>query len=243
MQRIFHSVLPSLVVATALLLGARHALEPDHLAAVSILMADEQRLWPAARLGLIWGLGHMLTMALVGIPVLLLRLRAPLTLDHGVDLAVGALLVALGLMSLLRLRHERGHVHVHAHGGHVHAHFHTHRHEAGHAHTHAETGRRRSALTFLIGCAQGLGGSGAVVILALTAAPSAWVGVAYLLMFGAGAVVGMFGLTLAIGAPALMSARPVTSLYRAARVLAGAASVCVGVWLWATILPDLLARR
>lgn len=213
------------------------------MAAVSILMADEQRVWPAARLGLIWGLGHMLTMALVGIPVLLLRLRVPSTLGSGVDLAVGALLIVLGLMSLSRLRHERGHVHVHAHGGHVHAHFHTHRHEAGHAHAHREPGRRRPALTFLIGCAHGLGGSGAVVILALTAAPSAWVGAAYLLMFGAGAVLGMFGLTLAVGAPALMSARRVIPLYRTARALAGVASACVGVWLWATILPDLLARR
>ncbi|HEX4836054.1 MAG TPA: hypothetical protein VFW01_06950 [bacterium] len=234
---------PYLVVATALLLGARHALEPDHLAAVSILAADEQRVWPAARLGMIWGLGHMLTMALVGIPVLLLRIRVPSMLGSGVDLAVGALLIVLGLMSLLRLRREQGHVHVHAHGGHVHTHFHTHRHDTGHAHAHAEPHRRRPALAFLIGCAHGLGGSGAVVILALAAAPSVGVGVAYLLVFGAGAVLGMFGLTLAVATPALMSAGRVVPLYRTTRAFAGVASACVGTWIWATILPGLLARR
>ncbi len=230
------------VAVTALLLGARHALEPDHLAAVSVLVADERRLWPAARLGLFWGLGHMLTMGAVGIPVLLLHLRVPPLVEPGVDLAVGTLLIALGVSSLLRLYRERGHVHVHAHGDRVHMHFHTHRDDSGHEHAHATPDARRPLVTFAIGCMHGLGGSGAVVVMALAAAPSITVGAVYLLAFGVGTVLGMFGITLAVAAPALVTVRRVHAAYRATRVLAGVASMGIGAWMWIPILSGFLVR-
>src|SRR3712207_4191079 len=115
----------------------RHSLEPDHLVAVSTLVAEERRLWPAARLGLLWGLGHLLPLTLIGLPVLLLRLELPAALENTIDLGVGLLLIGLGLYTLWRLRRERVHFHLHEHHHRPHAHFHAHEPEAAHSHPHA----------------------------------------------------------------------------------------------------------
>ncbi len=223
-----------LTIATGLLLGIRHALDADHLVAVSTLTAEERRLAPAARLGLFWGLGHMLILGLIGIPVLVLRLDLPSTLETSVDLIVGALLVFLGVRSLLRLRRERIHFHAHAHpaGDRAHAHFHVHAHEAGHQHPHRESRLRRVYLTFCIGCVHGLAGSGAAAVLALAASPSTWAGVLYILVFGLGTLLGMFVTTLALAAPALATGRRFAPLQGGVRALAGAASLSLGVWMW-----------
>jgi ABC-type nickel/cobalt efflux system permease component RcnA len=193
-------------------------MDADHLVAVSTLTAEERRLMPAARLGLFWGLGHMLVLGLIGIPALLLRLDLPRTLETSVDLIVGTLLVFLGVRSLLRLRRERIHFHAHAHfsgdrvhahfsGDRDHAHFHVHRNAAGHQHSHAGGRTRRAFLTFGMGCVQGLAGSGAAAVLALAASPSTWAGVLYILVFGLGTLLGMFTTTLALAAPALATGR------------------------------------
>ncbi|MDR5689805.1 MAG: urease accessory protein UreH, partial [Armatimonadota bacterium] len=103
----------ALLLGAAFVLGVRHALDPDHLVAVSTLVAEERRLWPAARLGLWWGAGHLLPIAAVGLPLLALRVRLPEAWEHTVDLGVGVLLVVLGLRTLWALRRERVHFHVH----------------------------------------------------------------------------------------------------------------------------------
>jgi cytochrome c biogenesis protein CcdA len=225
-----------LTIATGLLLGIRHALDADHLVAVSTLAAEERRLWPAARLGLFWGLGHMLTLGLIGIPVLMLRLDLPTTLEASVNLVVGCLLVVLGARSILHLRRERIHFHAHANDDDVHAHFHIHRHEAGHQHLHITTRIRRPFLTFVIGCVHGVAGSGAAVILALTAAPSMGAGILYLLVFGLGTTLGMFSTTLVVAAPAVLTTQRFSAVHRGLRATAGAASVVLGVWMWVAML-------
>lgn len=227
-------------LATALALGIRHALDPDHLAAVSALVAEERRLWPAARLGLIWGAGHLVPIALLGIPVLVFRLALPPALEHFTDLMVGLLLVALGLRTLWRLRREGVHMHLHRHGGRWHAHFHAHAGDAAHRHGHGE-GRRRGRMTFLIGIMHGLAGSGAAAVLALGAAPSPDAAIGYLLAFGLGTCAGMFATTLGVGAPALVATARFARLHALVRAAAGLASLGVGLLLWAEILPQLLA--
>lgn len=224
------------LLMTALALGVKHALDPDHLVAVSTLVAEERRLWPAARLGLVWGVGHLLPIAVVGLPVILFRLELPEALENVVDLGVGALLVLLGGRALWQLVRAGLRFDVHEHGGGVHAHLH----RQGHAHPFP--GRsRRGLFTFGIGMVHGLAGSGAAAVLALTAAPSLATGAGYLLAFGLGTCAGMFATTLCVAAPAVAAMSRYVRLHGAVRVAAGLASIAVGVLLWAEILPQLMA--
>lgn len=228
-----------LLILTAFVVGVRHALDPDHLVAVSTLVAEERRLWPAARLGLWWGVGHLLPISAVGLPLVALQLHLPDVWEHAVDLGVGVLLVFLGLRTLWNLRRERVHFHVHEHDGSVHPHFHSHAHGPDHSHIHPlPAGRGR--VTFLIGVVHGLAGSGAAAVVAMTAASSVVVAVGYLLAFGAGTVAGMFFATLCIAAPTLAATARWEQVYSLARALAGVASVGVGVWMWVELLPHLL---
>lgn len=228
-----------LLVAAAFALGVRHALDPDHLVAVSTLVAEERRLWPAARLGLWWGVGHLLPIAALGLPLVVLRLQLPAVWEDAVDLGVGALLVVLGLRTLWNLRRERVHFHVHEHDGHVHPHFHTHAHGPGHGHPHPLPGPR-ARISFLVGVVHGLAGSGAAAVVAMTSARSLGAGVAYLLAFGVGTVAGMFLTTLCIAAPTLAAVSRWQRVYPAARAAAGLASVALGIWMWVEIAPHLL---
>ncbi|MEW8979642.1 MAG: sulfite exporter TauE/SafE family protein [Symbiobacterium sp.] len=225
------------LLTTALVLGVRHALDPDHLAAVSTLVAEERQSWPAARLGLIWGLGHMLPIALVGLPVLLFRLELPETMESVVDLGVGVLLVVLGVQALWRLVRTDLRFEVHEHDGHVHAHLHGSR-----PHDHPLPGRnRRGLVTFAIGMVHGLAGSGAAAVLSLAAAPNLISGVIYLLLFGLGTCLGMFATTLLVAAPAVVAASRYRWVHAGVRAVAGLASITVGVLLWVEIVPTLMA--
>ncbi|GBD28255.1 hypothetical protein HRbin31_00268 [bacterium HR31] len=229
----------AVLLGAAFVLGVRHALDPDHLVAVSTLVAEERRLWPAARLGLWWGAGHLLPIAAVGLPLLALRVRLPEAWEHTVDLGVGVLLVVLGLRTLWLLRRERVHFHVHEHDGRAHLHFHTHLGGPDHAHAHTSEGFR-GRISFLVGMVHGLAGSGAAAVVAMTAATSLAAGVAYLLAFGVGTWAGMFLTSLCIAAPTLAAVSRWERLYRIVRASAGLASVAVGVGMWLEILPALL---
>jgi ABC-type nickel/cobalt efflux system permease component RcnA len=231
----------ALFLVTSLLLGMRHALDPDHVVAVSTLAAEERRLWPVARLGFIWGLGHIVPLALLGIPVLLLRLELPAQLEQVVDLGVGVLLIALGVRTLWRLRQERMHIHLHNHDGHEHVHFHAHGQDMNHSPAHhRHTWDRRSLMTFAVGVVHGLAGSGAAAVLALAAAPSVTGGVVYLLAFGAGTCLGMFAMTLFVAAPAMATISRFGAMQFGVRMVSGLASVALGAFMWFEILPHLV---
>ncbi len=229
----------TLLLLTAFLLGVRHALDPDHLVAVSTLVAEERRLWPAARLGLWWGAGHLLPIGALGFPLVALRLELPQAWEQGVDLGVGALLLLLGFRALWNLRRERVHFHLHEHDGQWHPHFHSHAHGDGHGHLHPSAGRR-GRISFWIGVVHGLAGSGAAAVVAMTASSSLAVAAAYLLAFGFGTVAGMFFTTLCIAAPTLAAASRWDRVDPLVRAAAGLASVSLGVWMWLEILPQLL---
>ncbi|MFO7274288.1 MAG: sulfite exporter TauE/SafE family protein [Bacillota bacterium] len=226
----------SLVLGLAVLLGIRHALDPDHLVAVSTLVSEERRLWPAARLGLIWGIGHLIPIALVGLPLVLLRLQLPPRMEELADLGVGVLLVALGAVTLVRVVRERVHFDVHTHDDTVHGHFH----RPGHRHPSVELDRRQW-VTLGFGFVHGLAGSGSAAVLAMQAAPTFAGAVLWVLVFGLGTILGMFGMTLFIAAPALAVVSRQQLTYAAVRVLAGLCSVAFGGYMIWTILPGVLA--
>src|SRR4026209_2179456 len=117
-----------LVIAVAILLGLRHATDPDHLAAVTTLLAStERRARDAARLGLAWGSGHALTLFALGVPIVLYRAYLPETVQRGAETAIGFMIAGLDVWLLLRWRRGAFHAHAHDHEDRSHAHLHSHR--------------------------------------------------------------------------------------------------------------------
>lgn len=193
------------VLAFGLLFGMQHALEADHLAAVATLVAREPDRRRVARLGVFWGLGHTLTLLAFGGAVMVVGLALSESTVHGLEAAVGAMLVALGADLLRRLWRERVHFHGHRHGpgGVHHVHAHSHRAEtAPHdrdAHHHAHRPLPLRAL--LVGMIHGLAGSAALVLLTLQQVGDPWVGLLYVLVFGLGSMAGMGALSWAVSLP------------------------------------------
>src|SRR3989440_7646543 len=174
-----------------LLLGFRHAFEPDHLAAVSTLATRQDRLLDACRLGLAWALGHTASVGVVVGAIVLFGLRLPDRLWPAADLLVALLLIGLGGSVILRYARGRWHLHVHSHAGapHLHLHSHVHSHAQGTLHEHAHPqGDARRSLRF--GLLHGLAGSAAILVLLVAAAPTRAAQFAYFLSFAAGTVVG-----------------------------------------------------
>ena len=105
------------VLLVALLLGLRHATDPDHIAAVTTLVASRQHASrAAARLGAFWGLGHAVTLVLFGLPILLFQQYLPERVQQGAETAVAVLIVFLALRLLVRWRHGYFNLHAHPHG-------------------------------------------------------------------------------------------------------------------------------
>jgi len=155
-----------LVVAlVAAILGLRHATDPDHLAAVTTLIAgtEGRATRAAARLGLAWGAGHATSLFLFGVPIVLFSAVLPEPVERAAETAVGLLIIALALWLLVRWRRGLFHVHVHAHER-LHAHGHVHR---GDTHPHTAAGARRPLQAYGIGLVHGTGGSAGVGVLLL----------------------------------------------------------------------------
>jgi len=222
---------PSIVAVVAIggLLGLRHAFEPDHLAAVSTLATRPgARLWSAARLGLVWGLGHTATVGIAVLLVIVLGIRVPEQLWPAAELLVAGLLILLGSVVIWRYVRGRWHMHAHAHTAGPHFHLHSHATASDHAHAHASVDARRS-LGF--GIAHGLAGSGAIAALLVAAAPDATARVAYFLAFGIGTIVGMLGVSLTLSLLVRLAAERGTRWATLLHVGAAAGSVVAGLAL------------
>ena len=225
-----------MALAVALLLGLRHATDPDHLTAVSTLVLSDQRdgVRRAGALGLAWGLGHATTLLAFGLPVVLFRRFLPEGLIRGAEVAIGLVIILLALRLLLRWAQGYFHIHAHSHDGVQHSHPHVHEGpQASHAprnhsHPHAEALGRSPLAAFAIGMVHGIGGSAGVGILVVGAASSRITGVAALAVFAAATAVSMafvsssFGYALARGPVARRAASliPVLAL----------ASLAFGTW-------------
>jgi hypothetical protein len=227
----------TMAFVVAILLGLRHATDPDHLTAVStLLLADERNgSHRAGSLGLAWGLGHAVTLFAFGLPVVLFRRYLPEPVQRAAEAAIGLVIVALAIRLLVRWRRGYFHMHPHSHGPVRHAHPHAHEHAHGavahpvqHQHSHSE-GVGRSPLTaFGIGLVHGIGGSAGVGVLLMGAVSGRTQAVLALLIFAGATALSMalvstaFGYALASGGVR----RRLTELVP----LFGAASLLFGVW-------------
>jgi ABC-type nickel/cobalt efflux system permease component RcnA len=226
-----------LALGVSLLLGLRHATDPDHLTAVSTLVLSER---PggggrAGLLGLAWGAGHAVTLFACGLPVVLLGRALPDGVARAAELAVGVLIAALAVRLLVRWRRGAFHSHPHRHGALRHAHPHAHERlpgaggdhaEAAHGHPHAEGLGRTPLAAFGIGLVHGVGGSAGAGVLVVAALPAA--GVAALALFAAGTALSMALASLAFG-HVLVRGAARRRLEGLVPVL-GAASLLFGVW-------------
>ena len=213
------------VCAVAVLLGLRHATDPDHLAAVTTLIASgkERTKRAAARLGFTWGLGHATSLFVFGLPIVLFKAYLPEHVQQGAETAVGFVIIALAVWLLVRWRRGVFHLHAHDHSGGRHVHLHDHSKE------HRHSVRTRSPLqAFGIGLVHGMGGSAGVGILLLAAIHDRAIAVAALALFAFFTAVSMALLSTGFGLT-LSSRRARRSFHRIAPVL-GALSLAFGVW-------------
>jgi ABC-type nickel/cobalt efflux system permease component RcnA len=209
-----------LVIAVAVLLGLRHATDPDHLAAVTTLIAStEQRARDAAKLGLAWGIGHALTLFGLGVPIVLYRAYLPGAVQRGAETAIGFLIAGLAVWLLVRWRRGAFHAHAHEHDDRSHAHLHSHR-EGRHAHA-----RSRTPLgAFGVGLLHGIGGSAGVGILLVTTIDSRALALAALAILATFTAASMTLLTTGFGLT--LASKPLGRFVPAL----GTASLSFGLW-------------
>jgi hypothetical protein len=224
------------VLGIGLALGFRHALEPDHVAAVTTLAGQQARLRDAWRLAVAWSFGHTATVALVAVAAAALGLRLPETLWPVADLVVGLTLVALGGSVLVRWARGRWHVHAHAHDGVSHLHLHSHAHGAAHSHRHPAAGLRWA---LGIGLLHGLAGSGAILALLVASAPTRAAQGSWLATFGIGTVVGMLVVSSLVFGVIRAGSRRGTAWVAALRLTAAMGAVAVGAMLALHCLSEL----
>ncbi len=228
------------VLGLGLLLGMSHALEADHVAAVSSVVSRRKGIRNISWHGAIWGLGHTLTLLVVAGTCIALKTQIAERTAERLELVVGVMLVGLGAHVLWRLWRDRVHFGTHEHAdGTRHMHAHSHRndahqghHHSRHEHDHPETMPWR---TLLIGTMHGMAGSAALVVLAASSIESPWMGIAYVLLFGLGSVVGMAALSAIIAVPLTWTANSLTLANRALQGFIGLATIAVGAHvIWET---------
>lgn len=225
----------AIALVVAVLLGLRHATDPDHLTAVSSLILGTATGGSrhAGALGLAWGLGHAITLTALGLPFVLYGDALPDGVHRAAEIGIGALIVALAARLLVRWRRGYFHVHPHQHGEVVHAHPHVHEHapahDAGaHEHSHAEGLGRTPLAAFGIGLVHGIGGSAGAGILLVGTIEDSGVAAVALGVFAAATAVAMAAVTLAFGY--LLSRRPVAVRLEAAVPVLGVFGMLFGLW-------------
>jgi ABC-type nickel/cobalt efflux system permease component RcnA len=228
----------SLIAALGLgfLLGVRHALDADHVAAMSTFVSQDRSVLRSCLRGTFWGIGHTAALLAAGVAVVAFKLQISPALEQGIERVVGLVLVLLGGHVVLRtLGAVSLHRHEHSHGGAPHSHVHVHVGDADeHRHVHPWRGAPQP---LLMGLLHGLAGSGALILLVLTTMPSPTAAVLYILVFGIGSTAGMLVLSGLIGVPFALTAGGSRGLATMLQMVVGAASILVGLLMLRGVLP------
>ena len=239
------------VIGFGFLLGIRHATDPDHVIAVTTIVSRQQSIRHAGLIGILWGLGHTITIVLVGTGIIVFNLAIPQRIGLTMELAVGLMLILLGIMNLTgatqritdRVTPGPGvlHSHPHHHDGVQHVHVHAH---APDSPVDLDEKPRGLVPTLLqrvglyqllrplaVGIVHGLAGSAAVALLVLTTIRDPRWAIAYLLVFGVGTIAGMMLITMVLGAPFAFTGRHFTRLNRGLGLASGLVSIAFGLFV------------
>ncbi|HKA19251.1 MAG TPA: urease accessory protein UreH [Blastocatellia bacterium] len=222
----------SVILASGFVWGLHHALDPDHLVAVSTIVSEHKSVSRSSLVGTFWGVGHTSSLLLISLIVLLLRASIPENIARWMEAPVALMLVALGITTIIRAVRERGwriHSHTHTHdesSPHTHLHIHL---EEEHAHQHRffKIGKR----PFVVGMVHGVAGSAALTLLVLSTIPSVALGLLYIGVFGVGSIGGMLLMSALIGLPFALTARRYAFINGGIRLVAGAVSIVYGLVL------------
>ena len=231
-------------------LGMRHATDPDHVIAVTTIVARQRRVGAAALIGVLWGIGHTLTMVAVGGAIIVFGVVIPPRLGLTMELSVALMLILLGVANLAGIMrwitgtwHEEAFdVHPHRHAGYVHSHAHG---ETASARGDVEDdtplarldrgprglGLYQALRPLVVGVVHGLAGSAAVALLVLAAIPDPLWGISYLLVFGVGTVAGMMLITVASALPFTYTLSRFAAVNRHLVLASGVASIGFGLFL------------
>jgi hypothetical protein len=202
------------LLALGFLLGLRHAMEADHLAAISTIITERRSLLSASLVGAAWGLGHTLALLIAGVGVLLLRYQVTDRMAHGFELCVGIMLVLLGGDALRNVVRRL----------------------AGHAHEHAAVARQSRidgwfvSRPLLVGVVHGLAGSAPLLLLTLTVISSPAAAFSYIAVFGVGSMMGMTIMSLVVSVPARLTVQ-FTRTNLTLRGLSGLFSISLGIFI------------
>lgn len=227
-----------------LLLGLRHALDADHLAAVATLATHSRSAGETVRTGLAWGIGHTLTLFVVCATVLVMDVGFPADVARIAELAVGLMLIGLGADVVRRAFAKRVHLHGHAHDADgYHLHLHSHRGEGAHAdsaHSHGHP-NGLPARALIVGLMHGLAGSAALLLLAVTEHGEVLTGLVYVALFGIGSMIGMAALSFTIALPLRASARYAALGVNGFNVAIGAGTAALGGYVVLETAPGVMA--
>jgi high-affinity nickel-transport protein len=209
------------ILAVGFLLGMRHATDPDHVIAVTTIVSNQRSSVRAAFIGAFWGVGHTVTIFVVGAGIILFNLVIPVRVGLSMELSVAMMLIILGLINVAGFVGSLPGKSIQNDGGEKIIHSHPHNHgDFFHNHSHAHEADRRShapdppvawmdrafgrsnvflyVRPFVVGVVHGLAGSAAVALLVLTTIRNVHWAIAYLLVFGVGTIAGMMLITMSI---------------------------------------------
>nr|WP_239558094.1 sulfite exporter TauE/SafE family protein [Neobacillus cucumis] len=179
------------ILGLGFLLGLKHAMEPDHVIAVSTIASQSKKLWKSSLTGIFWGVGHTATLCFVGLAVILLKGEIPEIWAMSLEYVVGIMLVYLGCSAIIRYKNSR--IHRASHHGSQEPQTQVHRYKG-----------TLYVKSLFMGFVHGLAGSAAMVILTISTVQTVWGGVLYILVFGLGTIISMLVFTTILGIPFVM---------------------------------------
>lgn len=235
------------VLGLGFTLGLRHALDTDHLVAISTLVTDRRGILKTSFIGTVWGIGHTIALLAVGSMVLAFDIAIPERIANVMELAVALMLIILGIRVLRTLiGGGKIHMHVHSHDGYRHVHPHVHESREKHvAHTHhlrqwwlarkLVSLIRANARPLVVGLIHGLAGSAALMLVVLTTIQSLPLGFLYIIVFGVGSIGGMTLMSATLSLPFALTSR-FEEVHRRLHWAAGALSILFGIFLGGSVL-------
>lgn len=237
------------ILGLSFLLGVRHATDADHIVAITTIITRQKKgILSTALIGILWGLGHSITVTLVAIPIILYSVTVPPGLGLFLELIVGLMLIVLGVLNLsgisLRVSHSLTPATIHKH---------THEDKKGkkhsHIHLHAviplrerlhHPGLFQAVRPLVVGLVHGLAGSAAIALLILSTIHNPALSVFYLFVFHTGIIAGMVIITLGIGTSLIMLKRKSAALNHYLIIISGMFSILFGLYLMYQMITNLL---
>ena len=217
------------ILVFGFVLGLKHAVEADHLAAVSTIVAERRNLLGSAMIGGFWGVGHTLSLLIIGALVIFLKLRISEAVEANLEAIVGVMLILLGVNAIRKIwQKDKIHIHAHEHEGHEHVHVHTHEEKTESEGHHLA---RMTPRSVAIGMVHGLAGSAGLMLLIIPTIEEPSAGLIYIAVFGLGSIGGMILMSLLIGLPLHLTAGRFNALNKGILLAAGVFSCGLGAFI------------